>query len=208
MIKWHHSIPIGDEETPGLYTDCKNVFKILPIPENLKNKSVLDIGCWDGYYSFMCEQRGAQRVVANDWHVWHEQSWLNPSGSAGFDFAHKNLKSKVEKLECPVEHLVNLKDKFDYVLMLLVICLADNPVQYMKIAKNLSKNKIIFSAHIDLIEIQEPMAKYYSRNQTNTLDKWGFNPPAICAIMEDIGIKDIQINKYSKNECLFWGTVT
>lgn len=33
-------------------------------------RSVLDIGAWDGYYSFMAERRGAREVVALDHYVW------------------------------------------------------------------------------------------------------------------------------------------
>src|SRR5689334_6940141 len=35
------------------------------LPENLTGKRVLDIGAWDGWFSFECERRGA-RVTAVD----------------------------------------------------------------------------------------------------------------------------------------------
>ena len=38
---------------------------------NMKGKSVLDIGAWDGFYSFEAERHGASRVVALDYHAWH-----------------------------------------------------------------------------------------------------------------------------------------
>ena len=30
------------------------------------DRSVLDIGCWDGYWSFYSERRGARKVLASD----------------------------------------------------------------------------------------------------------------------------------------------
>src|SRR5262245_45690660 len=37
-----------------------------------RGKSVLDVGCWDGYWSFFAERRGAARVLAtDDW----SQNW-------------------------------------------------------------------------------------------------------------------------------------
>ena len=33
---------------------------------DLENKTVLDIGCWDGFFSFYCETLGAKRVLAVD----------------------------------------------------------------------------------------------------------------------------------------------
>jgi tRNA (mo5U34)-methyltransferase len=35
-----------------------------------KGRSVLDIGAWDGYYSFLAEREGASRVVALDHYAW------------------------------------------------------------------------------------------------------------------------------------------
>ena len=55
------------------------------IPENLEGKTVLDVGTADGFYSFLCESRGAKKVVAVDWLEF-----------PGFTAAHKILNSKVE----------------------------------------------------------------------------------------------------------------
>jgi tRNA (mo5U34)-methyltransferase len=33
---------------------------------DFENKTVLDIGCWDGFFSFYCEELGAKRVLAVD----------------------------------------------------------------------------------------------------------------------------------------------
>ena len=56
-IQWFHSIPLGDGVvTKGLAE------KALPescFPD-VSGKSVLDIGAWDGYYSFMAERLGAK----------------------------------------------------------------------------------------------------------------------------------------------------
>ena len=41
-------------------------WKLQLIPESLEGKTVLDIGAFEGFYSIVCEQRGAKRVVAID----------------------------------------------------------------------------------------------------------------------------------------------
>ena len=66
-IPWFHSIDLGDGVvTPGASGP--------QLPEDLfppmEGKSVLDIGAWDGYYSFMAERNGATRVVALDHYAW------------------------------------------------------------------------------------------------------------------------------------------
>jgi len=47
----------------------------------MSGKSVLDLGCWDGYWSFYAERRGARRVLATDD---ESQNW---AGSAGLEVA-------------------------------------------------------------------------------------------------------------------------
>jgi tRNA (mo5U34)-methyltransferase len=69
---WHHSIRVGDGVvTPGGKTleHHHDDLKRLRLPE-LAGKSVLDIGAWDGYYTFMAEGAGASRVVALDHYAW------------------------------------------------------------------------------------------------------------------------------------------
>src|SRR5262249_24587907 len=76
-------------------------------------KSVLDIGCWDGYWSFYAERRGAARVLATD------DSSQNWAGTAGFRLAHELLKSSVETdLTLSIYDLCRLERKFDVILCL------------------------------------------------------------------------------------------
>lgn len=70
---WWHSIDLGHGAvTNGVKTvqHLREEQGALRIPENLTGKTVLDIGAWDGYYSFEAERRGAKRVVALDHFVW------------------------------------------------------------------------------------------------------------------------------------------
>ena len=95
-IDWWHAIEIGDGlVTPGRESAPRSRDPYLRIPEDLTGKSVLDIGAWDGLYSFEAEKRGARRIVAVD--LWPSKD--------GFDFAHAALQSKVEAQEADVENL-------------------------------------------------------------------------------------------------------
>jgi tRNA (mo5U34)-methyltransferase len=69
---WHHSIDLGDGiVTPGGKTahHFYDELRRLHLPE-LAGKSVLDIGAWDGFYTFHAEHLGASRVVALDHYAW------------------------------------------------------------------------------------------------------------------------------------------
>ena len=125
---WWHSIDLGD----GVVSDGKKTadelateWAALELPD-LRGKTVLDIGAWDGYFSFQAEAHGAARVVALDHYVWsmdlprQQQYWRDcreagtvpeayeslpelwrPGdlpGKAGFDTAHRARGSKVESV--------------------------------------------------------------------------------------------------------------
>jgi tRNA (mo5U34)-methyltransferase len=68
-LHWYHSIDLGDGVvTPGdgaPNTELQE--RALP---DFRGRSVLDIGAWDGLYSFLAERRGASRVVALDHYAW------------------------------------------------------------------------------------------------------------------------------------------
>jgi tRNA (mo5U34)-methyltransferase len=69
---WHHSIDLGDGVvTPGGKTPHHfyDELRRLHLPP-MTNKSVLDIGAWDGFYTFHAEHLGASRVVALDHYAW------------------------------------------------------------------------------------------------------------------------------------------
>jgi tRNA (mo5U34)-methyltransferase len=66
-LMWFHSIDLGHGVvTKGLAVQPPGS-EILP---DVTGRSVIDIGAWDGKYSFLAEQAGASRVVALDHYVW------------------------------------------------------------------------------------------------------------------------------------------
>jgi tRNA (mo5U34)-methyltransferase len=76
-------------------------------------KTVLDIGCWDGYWSFYAEQRGASRVVATDDET---QNW---AGSAGLKLAKELMRSSVEiRTDVSIYEAAKLNERFDIILCL------------------------------------------------------------------------------------------
>ena len=71
-VPWFHSIDVGaGVVTPG-HKSAERLaeeLRLLGLPD-LDGLSVLDIGAWDGFFSFACEERGAARVVALDHFAW------------------------------------------------------------------------------------------------------------------------------------------
>ncbi len=120
---WFHKIDLGQGVvTPGQSTGPYLGPDLMP---DLSGKSVLDIGAWDGYYSFQAERLGARRIVALDHYVWGvdlaaRQAYWNECAEKGelpdhgrdstdfwrpelpgkrpFEFAKEMLSSKVEPM--------------------------------------------------------------------------------------------------------------
>jgi len=64
---WYHSFKIGNVENTNTMTSLNYQMWISQIiPTDLSGKKVLDIGANDGFYSFLCESRGAERILAVD----------------------------------------------------------------------------------------------------------------------------------------------
>jgi tRNA (mo5U34)-methyltransferase len=83
---WWHSFELPDGrliEGVCSVEGLRNRIRQFPIPEDLRGARVLDIGAWDGWYSFEMERRGAD-VVAID-------CWKNPR----FRQMHHALRSTV-----------------------------------------------------------------------------------------------------------------
>src|SRR6058998_1138514 len=58
-IRWWHTIDLGGGiVTPGA-SDNLRTLPQLGLPERLDGKTVLDVGAWDGFFSFEAERRGA-----------------------------------------------------------------------------------------------------------------------------------------------------
>ncbi len=119
---WFHSIDLGMGVTTRGLSELTLGVDQLP---DVRGRSVLDIGAWDGYYSFFAEQHGATRVVALDHYAWgvdfaaRQAYWAECAqqgvlpdhnrdvtdfwrpelpGRRGFEFAHGVLGSSVEPL--------------------------------------------------------------------------------------------------------------
>ena len=74
-------------------------------------KKVLDIGCWDGHWSFYAERRGASRVLATDDET---QNW---AGSAGLNLAKELMGSSIEtRTDLSIYEAAKLEERFDIVL--------------------------------------------------------------------------------------------
>jgi len=63
---WYHTIDLpGGATTPG-WIDTRPVARLVPWPPALQGGRCLDVGAFDGFWSFEMERRGAAEVIAID----------------------------------------------------------------------------------------------------------------------------------------------
>ncbi len=101
QIWWWHTIDLGNGVVTKGGTDTPTRLHQTGMPNDLTGWSVLDIGAWDGFFSFEAEKRGARRVVALDHVVWNDPT----VGRKGFELARRTLDSKVEDVDCEVHSI-------------------------------------------------------------------------------------------------------
>lgn len=107
-IDWWHQIDLGHGITsPGRGGSTHSRLERLRIPEHLSGKSFLDIGAWDGAFSFAAEERGASRIVA-----------VNEKPKPGLELAIRARGSRVESVTADLNELdpEALGGPFDIVL--------------------------------------------------------------------------------------------
>ena len=126
---WFHTIDLGNGvRTPGRKDTIAEV-DVFQLPD-VSGRTVLDVGAYDGFYSFEAERRGASQVLATDDWTWN---WPGSDARRNFDLAHEVLGSRVESQVISVEALSPdaVGGTFDVVLFLGVLYHAPDPLGYL-----------------------------------------------------------------------------
>jgi tRNA (mo5U34)-methyltransferase len=163
----------------------------LHIPEDLSGKTVLDIGAWDGFFSFEAERRGAKRVLATDSYCWSGEGW---GTKEGFDTARRVLGSSVEDHEIDVMDLSPERvGTFDVVLFIGVLYHLRHPFLAIERVASVTDGLLILDTHTALVNEQRPMMLFYPTNELNDdyTNWWGANPPAVEAMLRDVGFTHV-----------------
>jgi tRNA (mo5U34)-methyltransferase len=98
---WFHTFALSRAAgiyTPGAARD--NRYRVATLPSDFGGMSVVDVGTFDGFYAFLAEHRGADRVVAVDnerYRLWVASRWgVELVGGEGCRAVHRRLGSAVE----------------------------------------------------------------------------------------------------------------
>jgi tRNA (mo5U34)-methyltransferase len=190
-VNWFHSIELA----PGLVTpgraDTKQQIPRLHLPD-LTGKTVLDVGAWDGFFSFEAERRGAARVVALDTFSWQARG--EGTGKAGFELARRTLGSKVEDVEVDVMDISpeTVGGAFDVVLFLGVLYHLRHPFAAIEKLRSVTNELLILETHVDLVGARRPAMAFYPgfELENDWTNWWGPNSAAVVGMLEQAGFAD------------------
>jgi len=192
-IRWYHAMDLGQGvRTEGL-TDPLVSLPRLHLAADLRGRRVLDIGAWDGFYSFECERRGADEVVAVDHFAWSGESW---SSKAGFELAHAALGSRVRDFEVDVMRLSPdaVGGRYDLVLFLGVLYHLREPLAALErvAAVTAPGGLLVLETHVDALWTRRPTARFYAGQELkfDPTNWWGPNPEAVCALLRAAGFTE------------------
>lgn len=165
--------------------------------ELFKGKTVLDIGAWDGYFSFYAEAMGASRVLATDHFCWGGEGW---GTKAGFDFAHRLLKSNVESLEADLPAITpESVGTFDVVLFLGVLYHLPDPIQGLKRASALTNSLLIVESTFEKLDETKALFEYKpERLREDYTNHWSPNIKGLRDVLTGIcGFRKVEVRPWS-----------
>jgi len=204
-IKWWHTIDLGNGViTPGLDQSVAKL-KTLGIPEDLSGMTVLDIGAWDGFFSFEAERRGAQRVLAIDSFCWNGEGW---GTKAGFELARKTLSSKVEDMEMEVLDISPERTgTFDLVLFLGVLYHTRHPLLSLERVFSVTRNHLILETACDMMWSRRPAMAFYPQGELDAdpTNWWGPNAAAVEAMLKTVGFRRVELVWQPSFSRRLWG---
>ncbi len=224
-LYWHHSIDFGNGiVSPGQKSAAVLNREAAYLPD-VKGKSVLDIGAWDGWFSFEAERRGASRVVSLDHFMWgldmegvgkymhecikkgepygrlEETEYFHPDtlpGKRGYDLAHSLLGSRAEAVVCDY---MEFEGKFD-------VCLY-NGVLYHMMAPLLALQKVAaLTREVAMIETAAtyfagfehvPLCEFYDRDELLSGDPtnyWSPNIKGLVSMCRAAGFKSVDVKSW------------
>jgi tRNA (mo5U34)-methyltransferase len=207
-IPWFHTIDLGNGViTKGIGIQETGA-EILP---DVSGRSVLDIGAWDGKFSFLAEQAGASRLVALDHYAWgvdmvargaywaecaqkgilpdqslDETEFWCPElpGRRGFEFAAAALDSKVEPVVADFQ-TVDLDDlgQFDVVLYLGVLYHMKEPLTCLERLRAVTKEvAVIETEAVHLQGLDHEVLLQFHAGSTLRTDFGNWYVPTIAAL--------------------------
>jgi tRNA (mo5U34)-methyltransferase len=199
---WFHQIEVAPGiVTPGIDRSSQGL-QMMNLPADLTGKRVLDIGAFDGFYSFECERRGAAEVIA-----------IDGNSQNGLPVIRELLGSQVKFYTMNIYELTpDVFGMFDLVLCLGVLYHLRHPLLGLERVHSVCKDRLILETQVcdhhfidaggtprELAEVAPallaaPIAQFYPGAELNhdSTNWWSPNLAALHGMLRSVGFEPYQ----------------
>ena len=190
---WYHRMELpGGIVTPGVY-DPRAMLPRIGLPERLDGRSVLDIGAWDGFWSFEAKKRQAARVLATDSFSWEGEGW---GSKQGFLMAREALGLDIEDSAIDVMDIApDRVGTFDIVLFLGVLYHLTDPIRALRNAASVTSDLLIVQTESSLSWLPFPAAAVFPNSELNDdpTNWWSLNDKALVGLLRGLGFSQVEV---------------
>lgn len=192
---WWHSIDLGDGVvTPGHIQVREQEIRAAAIPPVLLGKTVLDLGCWDGFFSFWCEQRGATVTPVDNFQYRDfvkSKYGVELQGGEGFQVAAHWLGSRLKIVH---KDFTAIETSFDIVLFLQILYHQRDPLGALEHLSKLTRECAVVETHY-LKDESRPILRFYPGSSLNSdpTNFWGPSLSCIELMLLDVGFRSARL---------------
>jgi tRNA (mo5U34)-methyltransferase len=199
---WFHTFALAPGVyTPGVARDHGYRMGVLD-KDRFAGRSVLDVGAFDGFYSFLAESRGARRVVAVD----NEQyvDWVQArfgillEGGAGFRAVAELTSCDVAYRRMDALDVGRLNETFDVVLCFGILHRVTDPIALLRALADVLQpgGEIVLETYGSGLPEDSPALEVHRPSDVYERDDfvyWGFGPESLRRLARIAGLGQVEI---------------
>jgi 2-polyprenyl-3-methyl-5-hydroxy-6-metoxy-1,4-benzoquinol methylase len=195
---WFHSFELSDGT---LVRGSKTLdvlraeFNAVFAPLALDGQRMLDVGAWNGAFSFEAKRLGAAHVLATDMYTWAHpffrgfERFLYIRKDSGMDIDYKVLDTHQITRDTVGE--------FDVVLFLGVFYHLQDPITVIANIAEVATSWLIVETHLDLDDVANPAMRYYPGSELaeDPTNWWGPNQHCVEGLLRTAGFTEIHFSR-------------
>ncbi|MGD9616446.1 MAG: class I SAM-dependent methyltransferase [Alphaproteobacteria bacterium] len=194
---WFHSIDLGN----GLITEGKKSSEIMRVEfegvfgkTDLRGKTVLDIGAWNGAFSLEAHRRGAASVTALDHFTWTHPGF---KGRASFDFMARvtGIDFKTIELDLDATPLdMSSVPPHDVVLFLGVFYHLRDPIAPLRQIAGIAREVLILESYVEQFPEPRPAMVFFPGRELagDPTNWWAPNSACVHALLQMVGFARVE----------------
>ena len=194
---WFHSIDLGN----GLTTHGTKLPEIMKVEFekafakiDLRGKTVLDIGAWNGAFSLEAHRRGAESVTALDHFTWYHEHFR---GRASFDFMARVTDVNFQTIDLDLDATpldFSSVAPHDVVLFLGVFYHLRDPIAALQQIAQIVREVLVLETYIEQMSEHRPAMVFYPGAELagDASNWWGPNSACIHELLRMVGFARVE----------------